>query len=352
MRAPEQRPLFVLAEVTTIPVLSESERQLIDVFREARTTEGAARSTIDAEVSQLRTLRRELIQRGTGGSLLDIVSNPALAGGLFTEPSRPCHKSTWETRLRALQRLFLLGVSPEEGRRRLDVLDGVLPMRSSRGWHDAAVRAGGQEGRVIQRPTLGVEVLRDIFDAAANESVESEALAGLLCFSAIPLASICALQWGELSWGTDRLDCTVTLGRGRARRQYLVTGPAAGTLIRLYVGVRGDDSSFVFPGRTIGSPLTTRAARGRMAGWASTAGQANVTRHGLTSALAESLRAAGLDDPSTQLVLGRRQTRSVDRMLAPHRRLENQRRVQASLSAILARPTGQDDDPKSTNSTE
>ena len=189
-------------------------------------------------------------------------------------------------------------------------------------------------------------MLRDIFDAAANESVESEALAGLLCFSAIPLGSMCALRWGELSWGTDRLDCTVTLGRGRAGRQYLVTGPAAGALIRLYVGVRGDDSSFVFLGRVIRTSLTTRAARDRMSGWARTAGHGNVTRHGLVSALAESLRAAGLDDPSTQLVLGRRQTRSVDRMLAPHRRLENQRRVQASLGAILARPAGQDNDLK------
>ncbi len=341
MNAPQQKPLFVLA-AEVIPALSESELLLIARFRAARDAQGAATRTIDAEVSQLRTLRRDLIRSTGGTSLIDIIGNPALAGRPLMEPSQPCSKSTVETRHRAVQRLLQLDVSPEEGRRRLAALDAALPAGSSRGWHDAGIRLGGQRGRVIQRPTLDVAALRDILHVAEAESVESGALAGLLCCSALPLASICALRWGDVNWGADRMSCTVSLGRGRARRDFVIIGPAPGALIRLHVGARREGSEFVFPGRNTGAPITTRAAHERLRGWAARAGVVRVTRHGLASALAESLRAAGVDDPSTQLVLGRRQARSLDRLLTPHLRLESQRRVQAALAAMLTPPTGQD----------
>lgn len=287
-------------------------------------------------------LRRDLIRRGAGNSLAEMVGNPTLAGILLMEPSQPGSKSTMGTRLRAIQHLLQLDVSSDEGRRRLAALDAALPAGPSRGWHDAGIRLGGQHRRVIQRPTLDVAALRDILHVAETESVESGALAGLLCCSALPLASICALRWGDVTWGADRMSCTVSLGRGRARRDFFIIGPAPGALIRLHVGARREGSEFVFPGRKTGAPITTRAAHERLRGWAARAGHAQVTRHGLASALAESLRAAGVDDPSTQLVLGRRQVRSVDRLLAPHLRLESQRRVQAALAAMLTPPTGQD----------
>jgi hypothetical protein len=195
--APWQEPLFVLA-TEAIPALSEDDLLLVARFRAARAAQGAATRTIDAEVSQLRMLRRDLIRRGAGNSLAEMVGNPMLAGILLMEPSQPGSKSTMETRLRAIQHLLQLDVSSDEGRRRLAALDAALPAGPSRGWHDAGIRLGGQRGRIIQRPTLDVAALRDILHVAEAESVESGALAGLLCCSALPLASICApSRWAE-----------------------------------------------------------------------------------------------------------------------------------------------------------
>lgn len=350
MTAPRQAPLFVLSP-EAIPPLSEEEHVLVARFRAARNAQGAATRTIDAEVSQLRMLRRDLIRRGTGTSLAEIVLNPALAGALLMEPSEPCSKSTMETRFRAVHRLLQVGVSHEEGRCHLAALDAALSSGPSRGWHDAGIRVGGQRGRVVQRSTLDTAALRDILHVAEAESVESGALAGFLCCSALSLDSICALRWGDVTWGADRMSCTVSLGEGRGRRDFEVIGPAPGALIRLHISARRENSDFVFPGRKAGTPITTRAARERLTGWAARAGLVHVTRHGLASALAESLRAAGVDDPSTQLVLGRRQVRSVDRLLAPHVRLESQRRVQAALTAMLAPHAGQTAPKRGTNST-
>lgn len=348
---PQQEPLFVLAP-EAIPALSEDELLLVARFRAARDAQNAATRTIDAEVSQLRTLRRDLIRRGTGTSLTEIVSNPALAGVLLMESSQSCLPPTMETRLRAVQRLLQLDVSHEDGRRRLAALDAALPSGPSRGWHDAGIRVGGQRGRVIQRPTLDVAALRDILHVAEAESPESGALAGLLCCSALPLASICALRWRDVTWGADRMSCTVSLGQERGRRDFVIIGPAPGVLIRLHVGTRREDSEFVFPGRKTGTPITTRAAHEKLKGWAARAGLAQVTRHGLASALAESLRAAGVDDPSIQVVMGRRQVRSVDHLLAAHLRLESQRRVQAALTAMLSLSGGQNALGGGTNGTD
>ena len=138
-----------------------------------------------------------------------------------------------------------------------------------------------------------------------------------------------------MTWGVDRMDCTVSLSRGKHHRQFMIITPAPGALIRLHVGAGSDGSAFIFPGRPVTAPISTRAARARLNGWATKAGYAQVTRYGLTSALAESLRAAGVDDPSTQVALGRRHARSVDRLLSPHARLENQRRVQAALADMF-----------------
>lgn len=331
----EQQPLFVLDDAVPVPALSEPEQALLSRFREVRVAEGAARTTVEAELSQLRTVRRELLQSGFGVSLYDVLRDPARAGRPLLEPLKPCSTSTMETRLRAVHRLLRLDVSPSEGRRRIELLDAALPPRASHGWHDAGVRVGGSRSKTGRRATVDPRALQAIFEGAQLESAEAGALAGLLCFTGLPLETICALRWSDLTWGADRLDCTVSIGSGRRRIEFFVTGPASGALIRLYVGVPGAPFLYVFPGRSPVMAITTRAVRDRLARWAREAGHAGVTRHGLVSALAELLRADGLDDASIQFVLGRRQTRTVDRMLKPHDRLASQRRVQASLASMV-----------------
>lgn len=331
-----QARLFDFNDAASVPAPSDDEQTLLSRFRAARLAGGAAPTTIGAELSQLRTIRRDLIGSGFARSLLDVLRDPALAAHSLLQPLKPCSRPTLETRLRAVHRLLQLEVPPSVGRHRIEILDAALPPRTSRGWHDAGVRISGTRAHAAGRATLEPNALRQIFEVAEHDSAEAAALAGLLCFTALPLNAICELRWRDLTWGTDRLDCTVSIGDGTDRLDFFVTGRASGALIRMYIGAGAGSSSYIFQGRAAETPITSRAARDRLAKWATTAGQAGVTRYGLVSALAESLRADGLDDASIQLVLGRRKTRTVDRLLKPHDRLASQRRVQASLAARLA----------------
>ena len=103
----EQQPLFVLDDAVPVPALSEAEQALLSRFREVRVAEGAARTTVEAELSQLRTVRRNLIQGGFASSLFDVLGDPARAGRALMEPLKLCSVSTLETRLRAVHRLLL-----------------------------------------------------------------------------------------------------------------------------------------------------------------------------------------------------------------------------------------------------
>ncbi len=69
--------------------------------------------------------------------------------------------------------------------------------------------------------------------------------------------------------------------------------------------------------------------------WAQRAGCGAVRRYEVTAALAARLSERGVDDASIQQVLGRRWTKSVDALLAPYKRLDDQDRVQEVLQRRL-----------------
>ena len=313
-----------------------SQEILLDRYRAHRLEEGAALRTAGSEVSQLRALGRDLASSGRAWALVDVLDRPELAGACLLAPEGDVTRTTIRTRYRAVQRLLRLDVAPNIASRRLRCLDASLGRKSSSGWHDPGVVVGGRKSRGRARPTLPTSAPAEIFEVAEAESAESAALAALLCYTGIPLDDVCRLRWCELIWGRDALDCEVRLGAGRARRVYVVMGPGVAAILRLHLERAAEASAgFLFRGRREGAPLTSRAVSGRLSRWAQRAGCGAVRRYEVTAALAAWLSERGVDDASIQQVLGRRWTKSVDALLAPYKRLDDQDRVQEVLQRRL-----------------
>ena len=316
--------------------LGESNESRLAEYRVARLAEGAAPRTVDAEVGQLRSLVRDSLRIGGPATLNDIIDAPAHAGLLLVEPGTTVGRSTMLTRLRALQRLMMLGVSRAVAEERLHALDASLGARPSNEWHEAGVLVGGRRQRASQRTTLPPSALESILDAAADESIEAGALAGLLCFSAVPIDRVCALRWDDLRWGAGALTCEVAVDVGGNERRFFVLAPGVAAMLRLYVdSAERSADSVLFEGRTPGKPVTDRAVRARLARWGRTAGWPGARRQDLVSALAAWLSDRGIDDHSIKVALGRRRVKSVDALLEPHRRLDAQLQTQRALAEEL-----------------
>ena len=308
---------------------------LLRRYRDSRRS-GAADSTIDGDVSQLRSLARDASRTGASGDLKVIVSDPQLAARLLLEPVQQLRRSTMQTRLRALQRLIGLTCSPKESKSLLDELDSNLSTTPSNSWHDAGITVGGRKGRAKARMSVPPSALTSILHAAEEVSAESAALAGLLCFSAIRLDELSSLTWDQLSWGTDQLTCTVHCTGATSEHVYVVMPPGVASLFRLLTEADQPTSdALVFPGRNPSAPAATRTIRSRLARWCNAAGWAGATRSDLVSALAGWMHDSEIDDHSIRVALGRRYARTVDGLLAPHRRRQAQLDTQQVLRQRL-----------------
>src|SRR5205814_7584180 len=117
----------------------------------------------------------------------------------------------------------------------------------------------------------------------------------------------------------------------------LLAGPAIAPLLALrchpQVSVDASADQYVFRNFVAGGQsITNRAAREVVRRACKRAGFPLATATDLRAAFACWLRARGLSDHEIAAVLGLRQVRSLDRLLARHRALDAQRRVREVLA--------------------
>jgi integrase len=306
-------------------------------YRESRRSDASA-STVASEVSQLRSLACDARLAGASDDLALIAEVPQLAARLLMEPSKSLHRSTMQTRLRALHRLIRFIKPVSDAASLMTALDWNLGATPSRGWHDAGVTVAGRKGRAKARMSIPPEALDAILRAGEADSIESATLAGLLCFSGIQVNELIQLRWSQLTWGSDQLSCTIQCRGPNNQHTYLVMPPGVAPLFRLLADTgepAGD--AFIFPGRKPSTTLAPRTIHARLARWAADAGWRGANRNDLVSALAGWMHDRDIDDHSIKIALGRRYARTVDRLLAPHRRSRAQQEAQSVLVSALAK---------------
>ena len=332
--ATRQLPL-ISDESTT--ALTQQDLATIRTYERARYGDGAAKSTVAAEVSQLRSMARSSQDSFHMGSLKELCRDPMRAARLIEESAGAgLSRATVMTRVRAFQRLLMMELDDGQARSAIARFRAGFPNRPARGWHDSGVDfPGNQRQSLVPGPTPGPRDIERIVLAAASVNPGMGAVVAVVCFSALDVEMIVTLKWTDLIWRDSGLTPfweVVRRNRGHETHYYIV-GPGSSLLLRwgLASGLQRD--SYVFPGRNQSTPISVRGFRYKLKAACSLAGWPGVTRSQLASALAMWLREQGLDDHSIRLTLGRRRVTSVDRLLRRHLQLEAQRRVDKSMES-------------------
>lgn len=327
------------------PLPEESECWL-ETFRAARVHDGAHPRSVAREVSQLRSLTREVWTGDNNDSVILLITEPHLVAHALCEPRRPVSRSTANTRFVAVQR-FIQIVAPLVGRDPAHVvqaLDDLLPEQRSVGWLTLGTVIAGSRTRMRRRgPTLEAEHLHALVDAAAENSTRGHAardraLIALHCWSGLRPEEILRLRWEKLSVGrtsTDELRYAVTTRRAGREITLPILNPAIDALETLALersGWIGLLTGTVFcAGYRLDRPLSYRAARDTVRLACRHAKIPIVEAAELRAAFAYWLKSQGLSDHEVAIVLGLRMVRSVDRLLTRHRQLNAQRRVREVL---------------------
>ena len=326
-----QQPLF---QTVDSPALPPGTNELLVQFRAFRESAGASKSTVAAETSQLRSLAREAAECSGESSLDGLRQKPTDAALLMEGRVSPLTLPTAQTRIRAFQRLLMMGVPDSIGRERVAAFRAALPRKDSKGWHDAGISLPGLRTRSkMPGPTPAPEDIERIIAIAAKRSPTSGAVAALACFSGLDVQTIVNLRWKDLTWqdhGQAPYWEVLCERRGRRVCCYIV-GPGVGTLLRWGLATGLEREAYVFHGRESGSGLSIRAFRDRLRQVCTAAGWPRATRSQLISALAAWLRQRDMDDHSIRLVLARRRVASVDRMLHKHEQLAAQEQIDRAL---------------------
>lgn len=287
---------------------------------------------IRGEVSQLRSVVREAARQGRGTTLLQVLDDTSALAAVLTAPSKRLSATTALIRLGAINAALMLRLGDDEGRRRIDDLDEMLPRRAGAEWYQSGVvLAGDRKRRRAQSPTVEPEDLRRIVDAAASgrrgaRALRDRLLLAVQCFSGLDAGEILLLRWSDLRWESEAESWSVAVNRRGKRMRLAIFGPAASLLIRQRLGVSTDSDYVVANSR--GEPLTERQARRIVLDACTAAGFPHAARSTLLSASAAFLSAAGFRDHDLAIVLGISDMRTVNRLLRPHLALAAQRRVE------------------------
>lgn len=327
-------------KLTKTGLLDAGSDALLEEFRSARLREAAHPESVRREVSQLRSLARELRPRAPRQLAELLTDLPAVARALC-EPRNSIARSTSRTRLIAFQR-FVQIVGPKIGvepRDALARLDGLLPGSRPTNWHTTGVMVAGKSGR--QRspgPTLSKEDLERIVEAAglANDECASrnKALVALQCFSGLRVQEVVGLRWEALGSElipTGHYGLSATVNRQGRRVRLLLLGPSNAAVDLLSHSCGGSVETLtgtVFrASQSSMRPLSYRAAREVLRSACGKAGLPIVESVQLRAACAYWLGAQGLSNHEVASVLGLARVRSVDRLLSGHAALDAQRRV-------------------------
>ena len=327
-----------MAKLTPWRLDRDSEALLV-AFGCAREAEGASTRSAIREMSQIRSVLRELAATGGPVPAARLAAVPERLAGVLCEPAAVVALSTARSRYVAVQR-FVRFLSRQRGTHTdadaaLAVVAARLPTRASAGWHTEGVVLGGARGRRRRRgPTLLAADLCAIADGIENSGfrgTRDRALVALHCFSGLRPGEIVSLAWEQLGEGLLAYrygGLTARVSRG-GREVSLILLPQAATpvaALRELAAATGHPSGAVFR-RCVGSPrpLTERAAHAVVRRSQEAAGLPPVGAAGLRAAFAQWLRSAGLSDHEVRDVLGLARVRTVDQLLQPHAALEAQR---------------------------
>ena len=269
------------------------------------------------------------MELGGHGTLAELVTDPASVATALASPARSPSKATMQTRLRAFQRLSGLGVSEDAHRSRLDALDERLPARFSRGWYDAGIAVGGTRATQRRRaPTIEPRELVEIVRRGGARSTEGAALLGVLCFSGLRAGEGRTLRWADLSWNGAAESWEASVRRkGRRGLRFLIVGPGAHALTNWRLESIPTQHEAIFGAQRNAEPLSERGFRKRGAAALMDAGYPSTRHAQIQSAFAAWLCESGLTDHEIKVVMGRREVRSVDRLLFAHRALAAQRQL-------------------------
>jgi integrase len=318
--------------------------RLLDVFSTARAAEGAHPRSVKREVSQLRSVVREMAAINPTTTIPALINNIDLLARALREPATGISRATGRARLLAVQR-FIRIIGPRLGGNtdtELTALDARLPGRRSGGWHTTGTLVAGSPGRRRRRgPTLDAADLYRLVDAAGARggalAIRDRALVAVHCFTGLRPDEIIRLRWGDLD-GELTVDghriLTTKVERRGGRLSLLLPAPAAGTLAALAsdTELSGGLSDPIFQARGApGQPLSYRAARDVLQNACRGAGLPPVDSATLRAACAHWLRSQGLSDHEVAAVLGLVRVRSVDRLLRHHVALDAQRLIREAL---------------------
>ena len=269
------------------------------------------------------------MELGGPSTMAELVMNPASVATVLALPCGSPNRATVLTRLRAFQRLCQLGASPAVHRGRLDSLDERMPARFSRGWYDAGIAVGGTRATHRRRaPTIEPRELVKIVRRGGAVSTEGAALLGLLCFSGLRVGEVRTLRWPSLSWNGAAESWEASVRRkGRRGLRFLIVGPGAHALTNWRLESIPTQHEAVFGAQRNGEPLSERGFRKRVAAALKDAGYPSTRHAQIQSAFAAWLCESGLTDHEIKVVMGRREVRSVDRLLFAHRALAAQRQL-------------------------
>ena len=284
---------------------------------------------VRGEVSQLRTVAREAAQRRAGRTLHEVLSDTSTLAAVLTAPGRQPSATTALIRLGAINAALLLLFGPNEGRRRIGVLDDALPQRDGTDWYQSGVMLAGQRSRRrAQGPTIEPSDLTRIVEAAgagkrARRALRDRVIVAVHCFSGLEAGEIRCLRWDDLRWESEAESWSVAAERGAKRTRLAIFGPVASLMVRHRLKAQPPDEFVCANARD--EPLTERQMRRISLAACSAAGFPLAERNTLLSASAAYLSTAGLRDHEVAMALGIADMRTINRLLKPHQRLAAQR---------------------------
>lgn len=336
LRLFEPPPASEVSRARCAAKLDADSEALLEAFRQARAQGGAHPKTVLREVSQLRSLGRS---SGLDGERLlrHLFENVPVLARCLREPPEAISLSTGRARLVAVQR-FVAIQGPAVGIRDpsafLSSLEMLLPRKNPAGWHSAGIMVGGTPRRARPTgPTLRGADIQRIVRAAGEvkdrfRASRDSAIVALSCFSGLRPEETVALTWGQVVVDSHTETTFVEVQRRGGLLRLPIPAPAAGPLLDYALQHREDLEGPLFRRRARSQEgLSVRAARHIVVSACERAGLPRAESAGLRAAFAHWLRSRGLSDHETAKVLGLRQVRSLDRLLAPTKALDAQRAV-------------------------
>ena len=335
-------PLFEIADrnsdVTNVSAPTDNRWEyLLRLFLQRRSKEACDDDTARKEIAQLRSLARLAYRKDFTPET--VFRHPSLLADVLLHPSAAIVKSTGHARLIAAQRFIKLcgaEISIQDPDSFLDSLHAELPNQGGAQWNNAGtIVAGGKSTKRSQNPTLLPSHLNLIvsgsFPGSSYRHIRNRALVAAYCFTGLRPEEIVSLTVRQLlQMRESRLTYAEIWRNGTPLRLPIIDDAAFH--IRVHLASQSQDGYIFARSRSHPTPLTVRAARNIVQEACFRVGLPAMTSTELRSSFAFLLKGRNCSDHEVAWVLGLKQVRTVDRLLARHLELDAQRAVHEFLS--------------------